>query len=142
MKLHWILFLACLAVAASGCQRSESEDELSEASARRALIEMLEQDKPQHFESPDFEIAELKSGQRLLVTEPGTKGNRLGYWNCDLNAKKFWFGEKSGLRVFECHGIFAFSDGRWHAEMTGSGVVMEGIEPPTPPADDIPVAVP
>ena len=93
---------------------------LTEHSARRALISMLERVDAPNFDTRAREIAALKNGKNLLILEKNADGISGGYWNCDLDAKRFSFITTIGGCLFNCHGVFEHVDGRWRAQVQGS----------------------
>lgn len=106
-------------------------DTLTEASARHALITLLEGKAAPNFDVRNRELTALKKGENMLILEPHSKSIRADSWNCDFDEKWFSFNTMIGACSFECNGVFDYVNGRWLARVTGTSWIQ--VAPNSPP---------
>jgi hypothetical protein len=99
-------------------QNNPAPEKLTAESARDALVDMIAKDGP-IIEDRKREIDALKSGKTFLVMEKNAEGIVSEVWNCDLATKRFWFHAHVGFSLYEYHGTFEYTKGRWIAKVTG-----------------------
>ena len=92
---------------------------LTVEAARDALAEMVAKEGPV-VEDRDKEVKALKSGKSVVVMEKDAEGILVGYWNCDLETKRFWFKVPVGFSLYSYRGDFEYTNGRWIAKITSS----------------------